>query len=395
MLLKLSVIFMFAGIVTLLAVLRSDEQRPLIELESRFSAWEQRLAALVEAGEPGSTLILIAIARLQSLAFHCLVQSDKALSSDSGSAQIETEVQKIEAQFIAVKQGQGFSAEPIESVFLEWQRRCIALRQQHRNQWLPEHALQAVEAKELGASSSETIDLSRTHGANLDKAEEDALWRALEPCVRDINSLRMAFSEPEKILPLYRKQLDAFHFLFQSMTPKLLVCLALDSGLERVRVEHWLQSLAQDFGQQLLAAHTCQRLAKTQLAESLLDSLLKSLEQLLALTDSSLESAWEYAKQPSEGFFIEWAVYEKFGEELRRQTERSMAQVPTDKDLLVIEMLLAHPRGRVVLEAFELKCVGCLLVDSETLTDACHVHNVSLEEVLATLRNEAQEAAVA
>ncbi len=58
-----------------------------------------------------------------------------------------------------------------------------------------------------------------------------------------------------------------------------------------------------------------------------------------------------------------------------------------DKEMSMGEILSANPNARAVLEGFGMHCCGCPMSQAEALGDACDVHDIDVELVLAELNN--------
>lgn len=57
------------------------------------------------------------------------------------------------------------------------------------------------------------------------------------------------------------------------------------------------------------------------------------------------------------------------------------------KDMVIGEILQKNPKSPEVLMGIGMHCLGCPSSQAETLEEACMVHGVDVEEVLAKLNN--------
>ena len=55
------------------------------------------------------------------------------------------------------------------------------------------------------------------------------------------------------------------------------------------------------------------------------------------------------------------------------------------KDMLIIDIIAAHPDAADVLIEFGMHCVSCMAAAGETLEQACDVHGISADEVVDAL----------
>ncbi len=58
-----------------------------------------------------------------------------------------------------------------------------------------------------------------------------------------------------------------------------------------------------------------------------------------------------------------------------------------NKDMTMGEILEINPDARAVLEGFGMHCCGCPVSQAEVLEEACEVHGINVEEVLAELNS--------
>ncbi|MCB9833348.1 MAG: DUF1858 domain-containing protein [Planctomycetes bacterium] len=58
-------------------------------------------------------------------------------------------------------------------------------------------------------------------------------------------------------------------------------------------------------------------------------------------------------------------------------------------DMIVADVVDAHPRAQAVLESFGLPCHRCVVAWSETLAEGLRPHGIEVEVVLERLRAEA------
>lgn len=54
-------------------------------------------------------------------------------------------------------------------------------------------------------------------------------------------------------------------------------------------------------------------------------------------------------------------------------------------DMSMGDVLAINPEARYVLESFGMHCIGCPVSQAESLEDACMVHGIDVDEVLAEL----------
>ena len=55
------------------------------------------------------------------------------------------------------------------------------------------------------------------------------------------------------------------------------------------------------------------------------------------------------------------------------------------KDMLILDIISAHPDAADVLIEFGMHCVTCMAAAGETLEQACEVHGISADEVVDAL----------
>ena len=59
-----------------------------------------------------------------------------------------------------------------------------------------------------------------------------------------------------------------------------------------------------------------------------------------------------------------------------------------NKDNTIGEILEMHPKAADILTEFGMGCLGCPSATMETLEQACYVHGLKLEEVMAKLNEK-------
>ncbi|WP_294389869.1 DUF1858 domain-containing protein [uncultured Clostridium sp.] len=59
-----------------------------------------------------------------------------------------------------------------------------------------------------------------------------------------------------------------------------------------------------------------------------------------------------------------------------------------NKDNTIGEILEMHPKAADILTEFGMGCLGCPSATMETLEQACYVHGLELEEVMAKLNEK-------
>lgn len=59
-----------------------------------------------------------------------------------------------------------------------------------------------------------------------------------------------------------------------------------------------------------------------------------------------------------------------------------------NKDNTIGEILEMHPKAADILTEFGMGCLGCPSAIMETLEQACYVHGLELEEVMAKLNEK-------
>ena len=58
------------------------------------------------------------------------------------------------------------------------------------------------------------------------------------------------------------------------------------------------------------------------------------------------------------------------------------------KDMTVGEIVNTYPKAAEILMSFGMGCLGCPSAQVETVEQACEVHGLNLEEVLAALNEK-------
>ena len=56
-----------------------------------------------------------------------------------------------------------------------------------------------------------------------------------------------------------------------------------------------------------------------------------------------------------------------------------------NKDMTMGEVLRINPEAQYVLESFGMHCCSCPMSQAESLIDACEVHDINIDDVLAEL----------
>lgn len=56
-----------------------------------------------------------------------------------------------------------------------------------------------------------------------------------------------------------------------------------------------------------------------------------------------------------------------------------------DKDMKIGELLAQYPEKAVILGSAGMGCLGCPASQAETIEEACQVHGIDVEELLAEL----------
>lgn len=55
------------------------------------------------------------------------------------------------------------------------------------------------------------------------------------------------------------------------------------------------------------------------------------------------------------------------------------------KDMTIGEVVRSNPQSARILMGFGMGCVGCPSAQAETLEEACQVHGINLDELIAAL----------
>ena len=61
-----------------------------------------------------------------------------------------------------------------------------------------------------------------------------------------------------------------------------------------------------------------------------------------------------------------------------------------NKDMTIEELVRGYPEVIPVLFSYQLGCIGCPSSQAETIEEACLVHGINLEGMLADLREAAE-----
>lgn len=56
-----------------------------------------------------------------------------------------------------------------------------------------------------------------------------------------------------------------------------------------------------------------------------------------------------------------------------------------NKDMTIMEVLNANQDTALVFQSFNMGCIGCLAAHGETVEQACAVHGIDLDDMLAKL----------
>lgn len=214
--------------------------------------------------------------------------------------------------------------------------------------------------------------------APVDDEAEDRAWPAVVAAAGRLNHVRWAFEE-RGLHPAIAPAFEAALWTIQGAGPAL--------AARGLRHAPELESAAGALSQLIAAAHTAARLADEQQSTDADQAFLTEARDALLAALAALEG-WILAalQGPPEPSLAELA------QNLRDRARAVLERTPSTPRLRVQEMLLAHPRGPAAVEAFSLRCVGCLVAEREDLRTACLSHDLDLDALLGHLRGQPAEA---
>jgi hypothetical protein len=392
--LKIAVIFVFAGLVIFILSLRAFQKQDFLAIERLIDG----LSARVQKQKSDHALTLWIVSLLQSLG--CLLLANKKRSKKEDWPTQKAEVEAV-VEFIESALAKTGSVAPMVEALLSLQK----LRDQAFEAYLKSESLLEFSAESTLAGRDFTADslvepvLKQILKPLPENWDENA-WSHIEKGAMRIGNLRWAFSDNRLLELDLRLLLDRSILVYQGMGPSYALVRQLLEAGDRDRLDKALEGWTLAFGQCFFLAQTTLRLSRLASSDEgrraergdqsrrCFETIEKTqLDFFNWIQQVELQFIKACYSQPDNCLLELLDAFEDLGQRLAVQSGQLAHTIgdSVSENWRVQEMIYGHPRGQDIVDQFKLQCHGCHLAETESLTSASMVHNFSVETVLKAL----------